>query len=498
MPAEQEEPESSLESQVFVGAQEAHAIYPYLGEEDEQTGFQPIFSQLYKEAGTKESSASTSSSGTKPHPFDFDVARELVNVNPHHAACLAAKKKSTVGMGFVQDGPPADPAAVKDPRKERRKRSKASKILDTLCRHSLQDVLDDICEDFWATGTGYLEVVRKPSTGETATQGDPISGLFQIPATETHVKVEDPETQDFHYEVRPEDGKEVRMARFGDLDGYVERVEKDGGAIEGRVSELIAFRSSSALSEWYGFPGWLSAISAIELARSLHQFTHDFFQNRAVPEFILAFLRANVSKDTFELIKTTIQNHTGLGNQRKTMVLNIPNPDVEMQVEKLALEGKSDSREFAMLSDAIALEIVTAHSVPPLLAGIQIPGKLGATNELPNALMAFQLLQVGPAQSLFTSTFDCTLGDPELNGGLGLSEGDFILRAITDEIDLGMMDTTSRMREPIAGSGRDPKDGLKKEEIEDLEAALGEGWREVLGEVVSEALRGLVARSKAA
>ncbi len=102
--------------------------------------------------------------------------------------------------------------------------------------------------------------------------------------------------------------------------------------------------------------------------------------------------------------------------------------------------------------------------MPPLLAGILIPGKLGATNELPNALLASQTLVCGQAQRNIKQILGKTLGNSALNGGLDLKIEDFAFRKISEEIDIGQMDTVSRMRETIPEAkkkGCKIEDGLK-------------------------------------
>ncbi len=92
-----------------------------------------------------------------------------------------------------------------------------------------------------------------------------------------------------------------------------------------------------------------------------------------------------------------------------------------------------------------------------------VPGKLGASNELPNALMAYQLLRVGPMQQIISQRLAVTLGDKS-KSGLDLEPTDFVLRKISDEINPQQMDTISRMRETLESAkakGRDIDEGVK-------------------------------------
>lgn len=404
--------------------------------------------------------------GTVPHPFKMRAAVMFQVVNPHHGSCILTKAQSIVGLGFrtpEDDRVEADKASAKagipsttaPAPKKRGVRSKAAKILDPMCNVSLQDVLNDCGQDFESTGNAYMEVVRD---GDTEKPG----GLYHLAAPDVSVEVES--AADFHYSIHAHDGQR-RFARMGDLEGLKTRL---GARARNRpTSEVIHFRQSTAMSRYYGFPDWLPAVASIELVHAMHQHMYDFYLNRGVPEFMLFFVGKKIAKPEWDKITKAMQAQIGKGNSRKSIAANITcNPDeLEVILHKMAMEGKGDAREFSVQSDTLALEIVSAHRVPPLLAGIMIPGKLGATNELPNALQAFQLLNIAPKQHLFQSVLANTLGNPEVNGGLGLTEEDFTFRTILDDFDLGQMDTAARMRTPLAtaqAQGRKLDEGLKK------------------------------------
>jgi hypothetical protein len=138
-----------------------------------------------------------------------------------------------------------------------------------------------------------------------------------------------------------------------------------------------------------------------------------------------------------------------------------------------------------MMTEALATTIVSAHRVPPILAGILIPGKMGAANELPNSIMAFQTLVIGPMQTIWQSILGATLGG-KFNGGLGLKPKDFEFKSIVDAMADGLQklnpqkgaaDTLGGMRSTLpeaAAEGRNLNDGVKKSRAARLTALLGE------------------------
>lgn len=406
---------------------------------------------LWKELDIGARSKQRTRLGKVEHPFNYDAARKLVNANTHHSACLRAKRTSTTGLGFQDE--------------------KTHEVLDDLCDDGtdFQEVLDDVGEDFMAVGQGYMEVVREDGQ---------ITGLHHCPASDVHVFVEN-QRHDRHYEIATEEaletgaGTSLRFARFGDLDDFLRRgrsqdsvsAEVAGGYFrvdeDQTVSELIEFRQPSALSQLYGFPDWLAAVSAIELVSMLVQHEFDFFLNRGVPEFLIFVTGQHVEEDEWKAFVDSLKSHIGSGNSFKSGAFNW-NKELTVQVEKLGMEAR-DEGMFSEMMDTLSLMVVSAHRVPPVLAGIVIPGKLGATNEFPNALQAFQSLVVGPFQRSFERRLGRTLGGEK--GVPGLSRDSFKMKSITDELDLGALDTVSRMRQPLAeaqAEGRDVKAGLRK------------------------------------
>lgn len=454
----------------------------------QERGDRPLMDLLRKaysgpEAAKAGASSQDHDSGAKIPPLDFDSLVEFKNHNPYHSTCIDTKANSLVGLGFVteqerkdrqaakqmaQQGPaPAGQMGIQPPQEAKgvnkedlarveERRSKAEEVLDPLCEVSIQAVLGPVAEDFEQTGNGYIEVVRDTRTME-------ITGLHHVPASSVLVVIED-ESYNGHFQIVDADtvsGSYKKFARFGDSENLMKRFPEDKP--KDRVSEIIHFKEPSSQSRWYGMPKWLSAVAGIELFQCIHQHEYDFFLNRGVPEFMLFLLGSRLSEDDWDALESAMEANIGLGNSSKSVALNLQDPEMKVQLEKLGL-GQDFAEGFKDRVDTLSLEIVTAHRVPPLLAGIQIPGKLGAANEIVSAMKAFQTLVIGPKQKIFETTLGNTLGNSTKNGGLGLGQGDFELRKITDEMEVEQLDTVSRMRQDFnapENKGRDPKDGLK-------------------------------------
>lgn len=408
--------------------------------------------ELRKAVGEEAPTKQGVTTGIRQRPFNFRGVTEFKVHNPHHSTCIDAKRISTVGLGHVAQ-------ATHD-------------TLDPLTRIAWQQTLLQAAEDFENTGNGYLEVIR-----DTPTKNGKIIGLHWMPSVDVWIHIEN-QRYDQHFEVFDRGsvppfgrGRTIgrRFARFGDLEQYLDRFEVEG---ENRsdVSELIHIAEPSSLSRFYGVPGWLAAIAYVELAQAMVQHQFDFHINRGVPEFMLFILGAKLQKKDWEKVTGSLKSQIGLGNSHKTIALNLPNSDMKIQIEKLAIEAAQDGEFFSKMMETLAMSIVSAHRVPPSLAGILIAGKMGAANEISNAIMAFQALVIGPKQNTWETVLGCTLGNPLFNGELGLDKESFTLKTVLDEVAEAMeklkpLNVMGRMRAELpdaVAEGRDLEDGLEK------------------------------------
>lgn len=364
--------------------------------------------------------------GEVPPPINHGALLNYKLSNPAHSTCVTTKVESAVGLGLKED-------SVKD-------------ALDPLCEVSFLLTMKPILLDLVECGTGFIEVVP----GKDGRPG----ALYHAAARNISIHVDDDTGQEYHF-IGRDGGPEVMYGRFG-----AESAKK-------YKSSIIMLKNPTNVCRYYGFPDWLPAVPRIELSHCVTQHQFDFFDNRGVPEFALFLLGELMPKPDFDLLKAQLTEHVGLGNARKSLVSNIGSDKMTVQLERLAMDDAADPTQFSKTVETASLEIVSAHRVPPALAGIQIPGKMGTANELPNLLIWFQALVIGPLQMLLSECLGQTLGHPEL-GVPGLTPKSFKWVTITDILAQSLaatkpVDTMSRMREsvPEAGaSGRKLEDGL--------------------------------------
>lgn len=437
--------------------------------EEAPNGAESWSTYLTKAVGDSQArSTQKENTGVITHPFDWAAAKRFKAADPHHSSCMEAKVGATVGLGFVKD--------------------EVDKKLNGLCLVSWQDCITAVTEDFWTVGNGFMEIVR---------DGNEIVGAFHIGAEYVHVEIEDGQSLDYHYRLRQSDGSSTMAAAYGDKESFVSR--RPGNVLgtstnfnePDTISEIIHIRRPSAMHRWYGMPDWLAAVAQIELAQCITQYNYDFFLNNGVPEFIFMVMGADLGDVWDKEVVPALKGATGFGKGHSTLALNIPHSDVEAFVQKMGTEMSEGW--FQDMLDTVAVRIVTAHRVPPIIAGIQIPGKLGANNEHVNAMWLFQGLVIGPAQKVIKTCLSTTLGG---EGGVsGLSADDmFDLNTIPDTIPTAQVEVAGSPTEPnktvgdrkdIPGSSKEPTPQQRQSASlsKRIEAA-----RDVLGDDIVDAI----------
>lgn len=455
------------------------------------TNYVPVVEAVEKDQGdegqpTNQQDHRLATQMTLPPPVDIVAARALKDISPHHASCIQSKKYSMVGLGFVSEASEIEDSKNRKPDStgdtenkiatllngEAFLVSKVDELLDPLCLTSFMDELYRNTEDFLDGGTGYLEVVRD--------KDNKIVGISWLPYEDIEIgTIKDDNNRNIivfkytnissrmggtstYYSLFGKENRKKVWEHFyqnksddtAETDTDISRTDEI--PIE-QVSEVIPFLLPSNRCKFYGYPEWLAANSFITLLAKALQYKSDFYTNRGVLAYILG-ISGNMDDDKFKEIEKLVQGSVGEGHNWKNLAIKIGDPKGKITVNKLAASDKTEE-QFKSDAEVLSQSIVSAHRVPPVLANILIPGKLGATNEAVQALVSFQLLVVGPYQTMIQKTLARTLGSKE-DGVAGLTPEAFRLRTITSQFDITGLDTIGRAREEATGSGRDFSQGL--------------------------------------
>lgn len=284
----------------------------------------------------------------------YELANYYDTSFANHAA-IDAKVENVVGLGYdfvVSSRTMLKLENVEDENSlgRARKRIERAKIEMRDWLENLNDddsftkIMEKIYVDVQATGNGYMEIGRKV-TGE-------IGYIGHIPSTT------------------------MRVRRLND--GYVQIIQpsvtyfRNFGAknqnpvtTDTRPNEVIHFKQYSPLNTYYGVPDIISALSSLIGDQLASNYNIDYFENKAVPRYVITLKGAKLSADAEDKMFRFLQ--TGLkGQSHRTLYIPLPG-DTEnnkVQFEMKPIENGVQEGSFKEYRLQNRNDILVAHQVP--------------------------------------------------------------------------------------------------------------------------------------
>jgi len=271
----------------------------------------------------------------------------------NHAA-IDAKVENTVGLGYdfvVSDKTSLKLEAASAEQIDRaRKRIEKLKVqlrdwLESLNQdESFSSVMEKVYTDVHAMGNGYIEVGRTV-TGE-------IGYIGHIPAATMRVR----RLRDGYVQLIA--NKVVYFRNFGAKN--INYITDDP-----RPNEIIHIKEYSPLNTFYGVPDVMAAMSSILGDQLASQYNIDYFNNKAVPRYIVTLKGAQLTQEAEDKLFRFLQ--TGLkGQSHRTLYIPLPGDTESNKVEfKMEpIENEPQEGSFAQYRKQVRDDILIAHQVP--------------------------------------------------------------------------------------------------------------------------------------
>ena len=288
-------------------------------------------------------------------PYDvYQLAGYYDTSFANHAA-IDAKVENIVGLGYEFVTTPQtllklenteDKAAVERANKRiNRAKVQLRDWLESLnSDESFTEVLEKVYTDVSATGNGYIEVGR--------TINGEIGYIGHIPATTVRVR-------------RLHDGfvqiianKVVYFRNFG-------AKNKNPITDDPRPNEIIHIKEYSPLNTFYGVPDIIAAMPSLIGDAFASQYNVDYFQNKAVPRYVVTLKGAQLSSEAEDKLFRFLQ--TGLKSQNhRTLYIPLPGDNDQNKVEfKMEpIENGVQEGSFHQYRQQVRDDILVAHQVP--------------------------------------------------------------------------------------------------------------------------------------
>ena len=282
--------------------------------------------------------------------------------------------------------------------------------------------------DFEALANAYVEVVPDK-------RGVPVQ-LVHIPASEMWVRLD---------EIGYTQQKNGKVAHFRDYclqDKAYAKLKANDPLSNAKTHGVIHWSRYSPWSRFYGVPQIMPAWNAVVLRQMTSEFNLRFFSNGAIPDWAVILEegpQGGWPKDSDDTLREFFRAHLkGVGNSRKTLVLTAPNGG-KVTFERLTSDTVKDGA-FPLLRKDSRDEILHAHGVHPIKAGIVEAGKLGG-NMSTEEQRAYKAAVVDPGgaavEARLNQIIEKGFGEPNLRFEFAAFDvEDQLLQAQIDQIYL--------------------------------------------------------------
>ena len=307
-------------------------------------------------------------------PYNLDYLAKIYEVSsPHFAACNA-KASNIVGLGYDFNHTRATKERLADLADQPESLARFRKKLERM-REDLFDLLESMNEedtftetlmkvyiDYESTGNGYIEIGRKVN-GE-------IGFLGHIPATSMRVR----KNRDGFVQVV---GNKIAFFR-----NFQDRQTPNPIGDDPRPNEVIHIKKYTPTNGYYGVPDVIPAKTALAGDEFASRFNLDYFENKAVPRYIITVKGATLSREAEHKLLEFFQTNLK-GKNHRSIYIPLPADDdgnkVEFKME--AIEAGIQDSSFNKYRQSNRDEILIAHRTPISKLGLPEGVSLAAAKD---------------------------------------------------------------------------------------------------------------------
>ena len=290
-------------------------------------------------------------------PYNLEYLSKIYEISPYNYAAINAKVANIVGLGytFVETKKANDALDnIEDPKQLDRARRKLNKLRQDLDNwleetneeETFTETLIKAYTDLEATGNGFIEIGR-------TTAGN-IGYIGHIPAKTMRVRrLRDGFIQLLY-------GKAVYFRNFGDT----ETPNPISGA-EDRPNEIIHLKKYTPMNNYYGLPDIVAAQNAMAGNEFAGKYNLDYFENKAVPRYIITVKGAKLSPESERKLLEFFQ--VGLkGKNHRSLYVPLPadTSDSKVEFKMEPIEANAQESSFNVYRKSNRDEILLAHRVP--------------------------------------------------------------------------------------------------------------------------------------
>ena len=304
-------------------------------------------------------------------PYNVLYLAQLYDVSPYHHSAVNAKAANVVGLGYKFENTWATTSkieAVMDDSKKLDKlrnriegaKEELREFIESLnSDDSFIETMKKIYIDLESTGNAYMEIGR--------TTAGKIGYIGHIPTTTMRIR-------------RHRDGfVQVVYNRYTFFRNFGDIETPDQIGTDPQPNEVIHFKVFTPSNTYYGVPDVLSAKNAVAGDEFAQRFNLDYFENKAVPRYIITVKGAKLTADSERKLLEFFQ--TGLrGRNHRTLYIPLPSDGDQGRVEfnMQPIEAGIQDSSFKNYAIENRDRILLSHRVP--VSKLGMPANVSLAN----------------------------------------------------------------------------------------------------------------------
>jgi PBSX family phage portal protein len=291
-------------------------------------------------------------------PYNILYLAQLYDISPYHHSAVNAKAANVIGLGYKFDETwdtkqKVEDSMNKSPKALDKLRSKLEQLKEELRNHlesmnsddSFTETMKKIFIDLESTGNAYMEIGR--------TAKGKIGYVGHIPSTTMRIR-------------RHRDGfVQVVYNRYTFFRNFGDIATPDQIGTDPQPNEVIHFKVFTPSNTYYGVPDILSAKNAVAGDEFAQRFNLDYFENKAVPRYIITVKGAKLTAESERKLLEFFQ--TGLkGRNHRTLYIPLPSDGDQGRVEfnMQPIEAGIQDSSFNNYAIENRDRILISHRVP--------------------------------------------------------------------------------------------------------------------------------------
>jgi hypothetical protein len=169
------------------------------------------------------------------------------------------------------------------------------------------------------------------------------------------------------------------------------------------VRQLIFIKYEENNMDYYALPNYYSALRWIKADALMAEYNLSAINNGFSPSIVFKFYKKPTPEERRMNAEGIKMQHGGPKNSGKALIFYSDGKDLAPDVQ--TLDATNIDARLITIAEQIIQNIITAHRCHPQLLGIQIPSKLGLSNELLQSWSIFETMVIKPERKLLLDAF---------------------------------------------------------------------------------------------